>query len=208
MHGFLQVLRLTFPAGTHTPMTETFSRPAYGPIAITLHWFMGLVIATTFGLGLYMANMPLSPDKLRYYSWHKWIGVSLFLLAALRLVVRMTTLRPRATGPLPLQERFAVWTHRLLYVLMFAVPLSGWLMSSAKGVPTVYLGLWRLPDLLERNAQLANALQTLHVSLNFVMAAIVLGHIGAALKHHFVDRDDVLVRMLPLVDVRSSGKLS
>lgn len=192
-------LRMTerAPTGTH-----------YKPTSIALHWFMGLVIAMTFGLGVYMANMPLSPDKLRFYSWHKWIGVSLFILAGLRLAVRL------ASPPLrdDTHMTFAQWqqiaargAHRILYVLMFAVPLSGWLMSSAKGVPTVYFGLWQLPDLVQRNAALGRTLQSLHVTLNFTMAGIVLLHSAAALKHHFLDRDGVLVRMLPCLSVRSAG---
>ncbi|MEC5387812.1 cytochrome b [Uliginosibacterium sp. H3] len=189
-------------------MTKLPSQSAYKPTAIALHWLMGLVLAVTFALGLYMADMPLSPDKLRYYSWHKWIGVSLFMLAAVRLAVRLTSPHTLAGGSRSLQESLALWAHRILYLLMFAIPLSGWLMSSAKGVPTVYLGLWQLPDLVGRNAVLGRSLQTLHVTLNFTMAVIVIGHVAAALKHHFVDHDGVLARMLPCVEPRSSGKPS
>ena len=163
---------------------------------------MGLAIATTFCLGLYMVELSLSPDKLRYYSWHKWIGVSLFLFAGLRLALRLTTPATRRPAGYSLQMKLAEWGHRIFYVLMFAIPISGWLMSSAKGVPTVYFGLWQLPDLVARNAALGRNLQLVHVTLNFSMAAIVVGHAAAALKHHFIDRDDVLARMLPCVRVR------
>jgi cytochrome b561 len=163
---------------------------------------MGLVIVTTFCLGVYMSEMPLSPDKLHYYSWHKWIGVSLFLLAGLRLGLRLTTPVVHPPAAYSLQMKLAEWTHRFVYVLMFAIPLSGWLMSSAKGVPTVYFGYWQLPDLVARDAELGRNLQSLHVILNFSMAAIVSGHVMAALKHHFFDRDDVLARMLPRLRAR------
>ena len=84
-----------------------------------------------------------------------------------------------------------------LYLLMIAVPLSGWLMSSAKGIQTVYFGVWPIPDLLAKNDELAKLLQTAHWALNMLLAAVVIGHVAAALKHHFLDRDDVLTRMLP-----------
>jgi cytochrome b561 len=80
---------------------------------------------------------------------------------------------------------------------MLAVPLSGWLMSSAKGFPTVLYGVLPLPDLVGKDAQLSELLATVHKLLNLTMAGLVLAHVGAALKHHFVDRDDVLRRMLP-----------
>ncbi|MDD2872673.1 MAG: cytochrome b, partial [Azoarcus sp.] len=88
-------------------------------------------------------------------------------------------------------------THVALYVLMLAIPLTGWLMSSAKGFQTVWFGVVPLPDLLSRNAELGDLLQSVHEVLNLSMAALVVAHIGAALKHHFIDRDDILRRMLP-----------
>ena len=87
--------------------------------------------------------------------------------------------------------------HLLLYVLMIVIPLSGWLMSSAKGIQTVWFGLLPLPDLLEKNKEVGNLLQTVHMSLNLLFVAVIAGHIGAALKHHFIDKDDILKRMLP-----------
>jgi cytochrome b561 len=87
--------------------------------------------------------------------------------------------------------------HHLLYVLMVAIPLSGWLMSSAKGFQTVYFGVLPLPDLLGKDKELGELLQTVHEILNLSLAALVVAHVGAALKHHLVDRDDVLSRMLP-----------
>jgi cytochrome b561 len=93
----------------------------------------------------------------------------------------------------------------LLYVLMFAVPLSGWLMSSAKGFQTVWFGVLPLPDLLQKDADLGDLLQQLHMILNFSMAGLVLAHLGAALKHHLIDRDDVLARMLPFLAHAKTG---
>lgn len=188
-------------------MTERSSQRRYGMPSIALHWLMGLAIVMTFGLGVYMANMSLSPDKLRYYSWHKWTGVTLFVLAGLRLALRLVDhrrgRRVADSARRSWQECAARWVHWTLYALMFVIPLSGWLMSSAKGVPTVYFGVWQLPDLVARNASLGRDLQYLHVLLNCTMAAIVLLHIAAALKHHFIDHDDVLVGMLPGLSIHS-----
>ncbi len=103
------------------------------------------------------------------------------------------------------QRKVAAATHVLLYVLMFAVPLSGWLMSSAKGFQTVWFGVLPLPDLLNKSETLGDALQQVHMLLNFSMAALVLAHVGAALKHYFIDRDDILRRMIPLLGKRQTG---
>jgi cytochrome b561 len=152
----------------------------------------------SFAVGLYMAELPLSPLKLRIYSWHKWAGVTILLFVVLRLGWRLMHRPPELPAGMPAwQIRAAQATHVLLYVLMFAVPLSGWLMSSAKGFQTVYFGVLPLPDLLAKNEDLGKLLEEVHELLNWSMAALVGAHIGAALKHHFVDRDDVLSRMLP-----------
>ena len=85
----------------------------------------------------------------------------------------------------------------MLYVLMIAIPLSGWLMSSAKGFQTVYFGILPIPDLLDKNKELGDLLALVHKSLNLFFVAVLAGHIGAALKHHFIDKDDILIRMAP-----------
>lgn len=171
---------------------------AYTATAIHLHWLVGLAIAGTFALGLYMHDLPLSPDKLRLYSWHKWAGVSIFVLVLARVAWRATHRTPAPPAGMPAwQQHAAQAAHVALYVLMIAVPLSGWLMSSAKGFQTVWFGVLPLPDLLRKDASLGEALAIVHKSLNLAMAGLVLAHAAAALKHAFVDRDDVLRRMHP-----------
>jgi cytochrome b561 len=170
----------------------------YTPVAMTLHWVMALGILSTFAFGLYMQDLPLSPDKLRYYSWHKWAGVTLFLLVLFRVFWRITHKPPAPPGHMPRWQVLAAdGAHHALYLLMLAIPLSGWLMSSAKGFQTVWFGVVPLPDLLAKDKELGNLLQLVHMSLNYLMIAIIAAHIGAALKHHLIDRDDVLKRMLP-----------
>jgi cytochrome b561 len=175
----------------------------YTPAAIALHWLAALLIAFNLAFGLYLVDLPLSPQKLRYFSYHKWVGVTVFALSAARLLWRLQ--HPAPALPATMQgweRRLANGSHFLLYVLFFAAPLSGWLFSSAAGFQTVYLGVLPIPDLLAKNSELAEVLKVTHHWINYTMAAVIALHASAALKHHFVDRDDVLRRMLP----RSSAK--
>jgi cytochrome b561 len=170
----------------------------YGPVAIALHWLAAALILGNLAYGLYLVGLPLSAQKLRYFSYHKWIGVTVLLLSAGRLLWRLFH-RPPPLPPAmrPWERRAAHASHALLYVLFFAAPLSGWLFSSAAGFQTVYLGVLPIPDLLAKNRELAEILKVTHHWINYTLAAVVLLHIAAALKHHFVDRDDVLRRMWP-----------
>ncbi len=175
-------------------MTDT----RYTTTAIALHWLMAALIFGLFGVGLYMSGLPLSPTKLQIYSWHKWAGVTAFLLVFARLAWRIAHRPPPLPAAMPRWQQFAAHAgHGLLYLLMIAIPLSGWLMSSAKGFQTVYFGVLPIPDLLGKDKELGDTLRDVHQALNFLMIAIVAGHVGAALKHHFIDRDDILTRMSP-----------
>ncbi len=168
----------------------------YSTLAIVLHWLVALLIFATFPLGLYMVDLPLSPDKLKLYSYHKWIGVSVFLLVAIRLGWRLTHTPPALPdGIAAWQRRASAVTHGLLYGLMIAIPLSGWLMSSAKGFQTVWFGVLPLPDLLDKNRELGELLAGVHKALNFTLLGLVILHVGAALKHHFIERQPFLQRM-------------
>lgn len=170
----------------------------YTSTAISLHWLIAIGLATTFGLGVYMADLPFSPAKLQYYSWHKWAGVSLFLLIGVRLLWRLANQPPALPDSMPrLHQYLAALAHVALYLLMFAIPLSGWLMSSAKGFQTVWFGVLPLPNLIDKNPELGEQLLHLHEALNYGLLALVVAHAGAAFKHHWIDRDDILKRMLP-----------
>lgn len=172
----------------------------YTHTAITLHWLIALLIFAAFPLGVYMHDLPLSPYKLRLYSYHKWIGVTVFVLALIRLSWRATHRAPAMPESMPNWEKFAAHaTHYALYVLIFIIPLSGWLMSSAKGFQTVWFGMLPLPDLVGKDKALGDLLHEVHEILNFLLLGLVAGHIGAALKHHFIERDDILARMLPFL---------
>lgn len=176
---------------------------SYSRTAVTLHGAMAVLIVAGFCLGLYMTGLKLSPLKLQLYSYHKWLGVSVAALLLPRIVWRSLHAPPPLPTGVPAWERTAAHvTHLLLYVLMLCVPVSGWLMSSAKGVTTVYFGLWPLPDVLARNEALGLFLTTLHRILNYALLILVSLHLAAALKHHFIDRDDVLRRMFRFTGVR------
>lgn len=181
-----------------SPTADRVSRYAWP--AISLHWLIAVLIFGGFGLGLYMHELPLSPQKLQLYSYHKWIGVTVFLLALLRAGWRVThTPPPAPVGTAPWQRTAATATHALLYALMFLIPLSGWVHSSAAGFQVVYFGLIPLPDLVPKDKALAEQFGELHEILAFTLAALVGLHLAATLKHYFFDRDEVLTRMLPVI---------
>lgn len=170
----------------------------YTGVAIGLHWLIGLMIVTSLGVGLYMVGLSLSPDKLRLYSWHKWAGVTIFMLVLVRSLWRLTHAAPPLPDDMPVwQRKVAEATHYALYALMIVIPLTGWLMSSAKGFQTVYFGVVLIPDLLAKNEGLGETLALVHRYLNYSMIGLVIAHIAAALKHYFIDKDDILRRMLP-----------
>ena len=178
--------------------------PRYTRTAIALHWILAALILFNLGFGLYTVGLPLSPQKLRYFSWHKWVGVTIFAIAALRLLWRLWHRAPALPAAMPAWEaRAAHVSHALLYLLFFAAPLTGWLFSSASGFQTVYLGLVPIPDLLGKNKELAEVLRFAHRWINYTMAAVIAIHTLAAIKHHVIDRDDVLARMLPFLHPRS-----
>ena len=171
---------------------------SYTKTAKFLHWLMAILLFGLLALGFYMQDLPLSPEKLKLYSWHKWAGVTAFPLVGFRLLWRLAHRPPALPASMPKLMQFAAHAgHLLLYVLMIAIPLSGWLMSSAKGFQTVYFGVLPIPDLLDKNKEIGDLLALVHKSLNLLFVAVLAGHIGAALKHHFIDKDDILTRMLP-----------
>ncbi len=170
----------------------------YTRTAMLLHWLTAVLILGLFGLGIYMADLPLSPQKLKLYSYHKWAGITVLTLALLRVLWRILHQPPPLPASQPRWQQFAAHAgHGLLYVLIFAAPLSGWMMSSALGFPVVWFGVLPLPDLIEKNQEVGELLKLGHRYLNYAFLAIVIGHALAAIKHQWLDRDGTLSRMLP-----------
>ena len=170
-----------------------YTRPA-----IAFHWLLALLIVGSFTFGLYMVELPFSPSRIKQYNWHKWAGITILTLSALRLLWRLGH-RPPALGiSMPAwQVKASQATHSLLYLLFFAAPLAGWAYSSAAGFPVVYFGLLQLPDLVPRSADLAAVLKLTHRTLTYSLAALVLLHVAATFKHQWIDRDRLLARMNP-----------
>ena len=170
----------------------------YSRLSIFFHWLIALLIICAFALGSIMTDMKISPSKLQYYSWHKWLGVSILALVALRLLSRLIL------GTPPYPESMKKWetqlanaTHIFLYILMFAVPLSGYFFTSAAGIPVVYFKLIQLPTIIGPNPELKPILKELHEVLTTILLIVVSLHVAAALKHYFIEKDNVFQRMLP-----------
>ncbi|MEN9317021.1 MAG: hypothetical protein RIS35_3414 [Pseudomonadota bacterium] len=172
--------------------------PVYTSIAKVLHWTMALMLPPILALGFYMRDLPFSPQKLQFYAWHKWAGVTVFLLVLVRLGWRALNPPPPLPETMhPGARRLAGAAHAMLYLLMLAIPLSGWLMSSAKGFQTVWFGVLPIPDLIDKDPELGDRLATLHFVLNLSFLALLVAHVGAVIKHAVLDRDPILARMLP-----------
>ena len=168
----------------------------YTGFAILLHWVMALLILVTWSIAIVVSDMPLSPTRIAGYSWHKWLGVTVFFLVVVRLLWRSTHPAPELNLRMPAwQERVMKLTHVALYLLMVAIPVVGWLMSSAKGYTVNYFGLFELPDLVEKDKALGHTLKEVHEWLANSLMALVGLHILAALKHQLIDKDGLLSRM-------------
>jgi cytochrome b561 len=174
----------------------------YTRTAMGLHWLLALLLLGMFVVGLYMTSLPFSPQRLKLYNWHKWAGIVVLTLSFLRLLWRLSH-RPPAL-PAEIQTAMPAWqrcahhaTHGALYVLFFAIPLLGWAYSSAAGFPIVVFGVLPLPDFMPVDKALAEAIKPWHGYAAYALAALVVLHVAAALKHQFVDRDSLLTRMLP-----------
>lgn len=172
---------------------KTTSR--YTPFAVLLHWLMALAIVGSFILGSYMTDLPFSPWRLKLYNYHKWAGITILALAAIRLLWRLTH-RPPNDLPMPAwQKRSAHAAQGLLYGLFFAIPLVGWAYSSAAGFPIVLFGVLPLPDFVSPDKALAELIKPWHERLGWALVAVVAVHVMGALKHRFIDRDGLLSRM-------------
>lgn len=167
----------------------------YSGVAIIFHWVLAVALVGCFSLGLYMTELPISPERIRLYSWHKWAGSTILALTLLRVLWRLTHRPPEDVPMPPWQKKASRAAHHLLYLLSLAVPLVGWAYSSSAGFPVVVFGVLPLPDFVPADKALAAALKPWHQTLAWTLAVLVLAHAGAALKHQFIDRDGLLSRM-------------
>ncbi|HEX5354279.1 MAG TPA: cytochrome b [Rhodanobacteraceae bacterium] len=170
----------------------------WGALVRAFHWLIAVLIVAQAVIGLTMVQMGVTPAKVRVFAWHKSIGMTILALVLLRIVWRLGERKPADPPTMPRWQRNAARTmHLALYVLILAIPLSGWWFNSASNAPLVWFGFFNIPGLTDGYAPLwkPRAL-LLHQVLFWVLVALLVAHVGAALWHHFRQRDDVLRRMI------------
>ncbi len=169
----------------------------YGFVAQSLHWVIVSLLIVQVTLGKVADDLPLGLDKLAMLARHKSVGITILALAVIRLTWRLID-RPPPPPPMPRWQSYASrLTHAAFYVLLFALPITGWLMSSAANYPVSWFGVVQLPDLVAPDREFKHLLEEVHETLVKVLIALTILHIVAALKHQFIDRDGLLRRMLP-----------
>ena len=178
-------------------MNTQTTQNKYSTVAIVLHWVTGLLILGQLTLGLWMIDLPKTPPGLRagWFNIHKSLGILIAVLVIVRILWRLTH-RPPA-----LPQTLAAWqkkashvTHHLLYVLIVVAPLSGFLSSAHSKYPIKFFGL-ELPKLFEPDANLKDLFSDIHLVTIWLLIALITVHILAALKHRFIDKDDIFQRM-------------
>lgn len=177
----------------------------WGSVAKAFHWVIVALILAQFWLANQADSLPLSLAKLAAYARHKSVGITILVLVLLRLLWKFYNRghSPKLPSDLKPWERFfGHLTHEGLYVLMFALPLSGWAMSSAKNYPVSWFNLVRLPDFVSPSETLFDSLVCLHGILAWALVALAALHVLAAFQHHLIRKDNILRRMLPFAKLR------
>ena len=184
-------------------MTFRNTARSWGSLSKALHWLIVLLIINQWVIAARADSLPLGAAKLQAIGWHKSFGMTILALTIIRLVWRWMNPVPSLDGVTKSWERMlAGFSHLLLYGLIFAMPISGWLMSSARNFPVSWFGLFQFPDLVSADNTLYRFMQDLHGALFAALVCVALLHIAGALKHHFIDKNDVLRRMLPFGGVK------
>jgi cytochrome b561 len=169
----------------------------YGIVAKSFHWIMALIIICLLCVGLYMVGLPLSSQKLKLFRWHKEFGLLILMLVILRYGWRLLNTTPVLPATMPWWQKLAAHaSHWALYGFMVAMPLTGWLLTSAAGLAPSFFGLFVMPTLIAPNDSLTHLLGDIHKWLAWGLIATICAHAGAALYHYFVEKDDILQRML------------
>ncbi|WP_237056151.1 cytochrome b [Microbulbifer sediminum] len=181
-----------------TALKNTAQR--YGSVAIALHWLMAVLLIGLIALGLYMSGLPdvgFDKKKIELVLLHKEYGILALGLAVVRLAWRLGNVLPALAEQFPDWQKVAArFVHLCFYALMFALPVTGWLMSSAAAIPVYAFGV-RLPDLIAQNDYRFQVLLEIHKWLGYALIGFIAIHAGAALRHHFLSGDNTLTKMLP-----------
>ena len=176
---------------------------SWGFLSKVFHWVIVLLILNQWIIAERAESLPKGPALIQALWWHKSFGITILVLAVIRLAWRwMNPVPDLSAETRPWERRLAKISHLLLYLLIFALPLSGWMMSSARNFPVSWFGWMQLPDLVSPEPQLYERLKDLHHLLFKVLVTVAALHVAGALKHHFIDRNDVLRRMLPFGRVK------
>jgi len=168
----------------------------FGLIAIVLHWIMALLMIGLTALGLCMVRMPISVQKLQFYGWHKEFGILVLMLVIVRLTWRLRNMNPSLDAIPAWEELAARSVHWAFYFFMFAMPITGWLITSAADLPVSFFGLFTLPNLVAANEANRVFYSEIHAWVGYAFIAVFCMHTAAALKHHFINSDAILRRML------------
>jgi cytochrome b561 len=170
----------------------------YGAIAQMLHWAIVALVAWQIVLGVTGSDLPLGLQRLITLSRHKSLGMTIFGLMALRLAWRFIDPPPALPAGMQPYERFAARaTHGLLYATIMAMAIVGWLSSSASNLTVSWFGHFNFPDLMRADAELAKRAKAVHRLLAWALVSLIVLHVLAALRHHFLLKDSILMRMLP-----------
>ncbi len=179
------------------------SQTTYDSVSKTLHWVTAAAILVLLALGWTMGDLEDGPAKLDAYQWHKSIGIAILALTLFRVMWRL------AKPALALPDSMRTWekwaaklVHFGFYVLLVLLPLTGWAMVSSMSFPTLLFGFIPLPNLpvipdLANKSELGHMFKETHEMMAALLVGLLALHIGAALKHHFINHDDVLLRMMP-----------
>jgi cytochrome b561 len=171
---------------------------SWGAPAKLLHWMVAALVFVQIALGWAAVSWRLSPTKLDLYTWHKSTGMLILLLMVVRLAWRLVNVTPALpAGMRTLERRAARAGHLLFYLLLLAMPLTGWIVNSAENIPFRMFWQIPLPALVAPDEATARAAARIHLALFVALSLLLAVHIGAALRHHFLKRNDVLARMLP-----------
>lgn len=173
----------------------------YSKTARALHWLTALLLVINIPLALAMTRMADGQPKYDAYTIHESIGLTILTATTARLIWRLINPPPPLVQPALIRLAAHV-THGAMYVLLFAIPITGWMTTSAFGFPPTFFDLFTLPNLVAENRPLANRLQVIHPTLAMALVALFFAHVGGALFHHFIKRDDTLRRMIPRLSRR------